>query len=69
MVAVIAPKKTYCNKSQADTNDMLAALRKQLQPHLVMALQGHKTMSYPNLQVSFALYNIEEMFSIQTSVL
>lgn len=37
-----------------DTEDMLSALRRQIQPHLVMALQGHKNMnmpSYPHLQV------------------
>lgn len=31
---------------------MLTALRRQLQPHLVMALQGHKNATYPQLQVT-----------------
>lgn len=47
---MIAPKKAN-NNTEADTNDMLTALRRQLQPHLVMALQGHKTTGYPNPQV------------------
>lgn len=46
----IAPKSSNNNGDAADTEDMLAALRRQLQPHLIMALQGHKNVNYPNLQ-------------------
>ncbi|KAK9729424.1 GATA zinc finger [Popillia japonica] len=44
---VIAPKKEN-NSSEQDSEDLLSALRRQLQPHLVMALQGHKNLNYPN---------------------
>ncbi|CAG9864031.1 unnamed protein product [Phyllotreta striolata] len=30
------------NTETSDTDDMLSALRRQLQPHLIMALQGHR---------------------------
>ncbi|KAJ8953944.1 hypothetical protein NQ318_019187 [Aromia moschata] len=49
---VIAPKDKGSTESK-DTEDMLSALRRQLQPHLVMALQGHKNANvptYPHLQ-------------------
>ncbi|GJQ82222.1 GATAd [Trypoxylus dichotomus] len=46
---VIAPKKES-NNSEQDSEDLLSALRRQLQPHLVMALQGHKNLNYPNVQ-------------------
>ncbi|KAI4457207.1 hypothetical protein MML48_8g00002618 [Holotrichia oblita] len=46
---VIAPKKEN-NTSEQDSEDLLSALRRQLQPHLVMALQGHKNLNYPNVQ-------------------
>lgn len=49
---MVQPKRAN-NNSEADTDDMLTALRRQLQPHLVMALQGHTTMNYPGMQVSF----------------
>ncbi|KAG5874745.1 hypothetical protein JTB14_027084 [Gonioctena quinquepunctata] len=35
------------NPMTADTEDMLSALRRQLQPHLVMALQGHRNSNVP----------------------
>ncbi|XP_074040849.1 uncharacterized protein isoform X1 [Leptinotarsa decemlineata] len=38
-----------------DTEDMLSALRRQIQPHLVMALQGHRNSNisiHPNVQES-----------------
>lgn len=42
---ILAPKKSN-NNSEADTDSMLSALRKQLQPHLVMALStGHNNLS------------------------
>ncbi|XP_018566390.1 uncharacterized protein LOC108907268 isoform X2 [Anoplophora glabripennis] len=45
----IAPKEKDNNTSEStDTEDMLSALRRQIQPHLVMALQGHKNPSAPN---------------------
>ncbi|EFA09251.2 GATAd [Tribolium castaneum] len=47
-----APKKGHGNAETADTEDMLSALRRQIQPHLVMALQGHKTTAYPHLQAA-----------------
>ncbi|XP_044272300.1 uncharacterized protein LOC123016149 isoform X1 [Tribolium madens] len=47
-----APKKGHGNAESADTEDMLSALRRQIQPHLVMALQGHKTTAYPHLQAA-----------------
>lgn len=56
---VIAPKKGNM-KSEADTEDLLSALRRQIQPHLVRALQGHKTISYPNIEV--ILCNISTNF-------
>ncbi|XP_057670556.1 uncharacterized protein LOC130902427 isoform X1 [Diorhabda carinulata] len=34
--------KEKSNTESSDTEDMLSALRRQLQPHLVMALQGHR---------------------------
>lgn len=40
---------------------MLSALRRQIQPHLVMALQGHKNTAYPHLQVSFYLVYIQDV--------
>lgn len=43
---MVQPKRSN-NNSEADTDDMLTALRRQLQPHLVMALQSHATMNYP----------------------
>lgn len=46
---VIAPKKEN-STSEQDNEDLLSALRRQLQPHLVMALQGHKNLNYPNVQ-------------------
>ncbi|XP_022900329.1 transcription factor GATA-5 isoform X2 [Onthophagus taurus] len=55
----IAPKK--------DAEDLLSALRKQLQPHLVMALQGHKNLNYPNMQVtSDNIYNSSSYKPIET---
>ncbi|CAH1101194.1 unnamed protein product [Psylliodes chrysocephalus] len=36
------------NTETSDTDDMLSALRRQLQPHLIMALQGHRN-SIPRL--------------------
>jgi hypothetical protein len=49
---VIAPKKGHGNAETTDTEDMLSALRRQIQPHLVMALQGHKNTAYPHLQAA-----------------
>lgn len=43
-------KKNINNMESKDTEDMLSALRKQLQPHLMMALQGHKTANFPLIQ-------------------
>lgn len=41
---ILAPKKSN-NNTEADTDSMLSALRKQLQPHLVMALStGHNNL-------------------------
>lgn len=41
----IAPRPAVAHAirhdNSSDTEDMLTALRRQLQPHLVMALQGH----------------------------
>ncbi|XP_018334804.1 nitrogen regulatory protein areA-like isoform X2 [Agrilus planipennis] len=63
----IAPKKYNQPQQQqqqtqqqmvesSDTDDMLTALRRQIQPHLVMALQGHHsasgTTSYSSLQTA-----------------
>lgn len=52
---VIAPKeKDNSTTESTDTEDMLSALRRQIQPHLVMALQGHNNASppnYPHIQV------------------
>lgn len=72
MAAMVQPKRPN-NNSEADTDDMLTALRRQLQPHLVMALQGHTTMSYPGgVQVStyfktneFSLHHFIVFFSHQ----
>ncbi|RZC27658.1 GATA domain containing protein [Asbolus verrucosus] len=47
-----APKKGHANAETTDTEDMLSALRRQIQPHLVMALQGHKNATYPHLQAA-----------------
>lgn len=49
-IAMVQPKRPN-NDNEADTDDMLTALRRQLQPHLVMALQSHATMNYPGIQV------------------
>ncbi|KAJ8926505.1 hypothetical protein NQ314_021107 [Rhamnusium bicolor] len=54
LLKVIAPKGKTNNTETTDTEDMLSALRRQIQPHLVMALQGHKnanTPGFPHLQV------------------
>lgn len=46
----IAPKShespTPAAIASNDTEDMLSALRRQIQPHLVMALQGHKNSNF-----------------------
>ncbi|XP_063903899.1 uncharacterized protein LOC135123301 isoform X2 [Zophobas morio] len=47
-----APKKGPACVESTDTEDMLSALRRQIQPHLVMALQGHKNTAYPHLQAA-----------------
>ncbi|KAL3272448.1 hypothetical protein HHI36_013928 [Cryptolaemus montrouzieri] len=50
-IKAIAAKKGGNNNSETkDTEDMLSALRKQLQPHLIMALQGHKNANFPLIQ-------------------
>lgn len=38
------------------TENMLSALRRQLQPHLIMALQGHKNMNVTNLSIQVRVY-------------
>lgn len=53
---VLAPKKGQGSMENTDTEDMLSALRRQIQPHLVMALQGHKNTAYQHLQVCFLIF-------------
>ncbi|XP_019881580.1 uncharacterized protein LOC109609350 isoform X3 [Aethina tumida] len=46
---VIAPKSKGSISETTDTEEMLTALRRQLQPHLIMALQGQKNQpTLPN---------------------
>lgn len=48
-VVVIAPKSKGSISETTDTEEMLTALRRQLQPHLIMALQGQKNQpTLPN---------------------
>ncbi|XP_044758561.1 GATA-binding factor 6-B isoform X2 [Coccinella septempunctata] len=46
----INSKKNINTMETKETEEMLSALRKQLQPHLMMALQGHKASSFPLIQ-------------------
>lgn len=48
----IAPKNLNSN-NESDTDDMLTALRRQIQPHLVMALQGQGNPNYGSVQVNY----------------
>ncbi|XP_028129478.1 uncharacterized protein LOC114325577 isoform X2 [Diabrotica virgifera virgifera] len=48
--AVSASKERRAAES-SDTDDMLSALRRQLRPHLVMALQGHRNNSNENMNL------------------
>ncbi|KAK9881294.1 hypothetical protein WA026_015416 [Henosepilachna vigintioctopunctata] len=48
--AITQKKGGNNNSENKDTEDMLSALRKQLQPHLIMALQGHKHANFPLIQ-------------------
>ncbi|XP_028129476.1 uncharacterized protein LOC114325577 isoform X1 [Diabrotica virgifera virgifera] len=50
IVKVSASKERRAAES-SDTDDMLSALRRQLRPHLVMALQGHRNNSNENMNL------------------
>ncbi|CAG9830620.1 unnamed protein product [Diabrotica balteata] len=48
---IVKASKDRGAAESSDTDDMLSALRRQLRPHLVMALQGHRNNSNENMNL------------------